>query len=118
MKTTNQQFKSSHRIIIETDEYILPIQMERIQYVVVTSNHELDLHGFDVSYYVSDPSNLTLKKLLKAGFIQIGKNTYVQPKQIAEYNIKSQKIVLVGGKTLTIQPNCIENLNNYFAKIH
>lgn len=117
MKTQKQQSETSHRIIIETDEYILPIQMEKIQYVVVTCNHYLHLHGFDADFHVSDTSKLTLNKLLRAGFLRIGKNTYVQPLQIAEYNIKTQKIVLIAGKTLQIQPDCVETLNDYFAKI-
>ncbi len=117
MKTPNQQSNPTQRIIIETDEYIFPIQMEKIQYVVVSCNHDLHLHGFDADFHVSDSTNHTFNKLLEAGFIRIRKNTFVQPKQIAEYNIKTQKIVLIAGKTLSIQPDCVETINDYFAKM-
>jgi len=117
MNTPSQQSETSHRIIIETDEYILPIQMEKIQYVVVACNHDIHLHGFDADFHVSDTSEHTLNKLLGAGFLRIRQNTYVQPMQIAEYNIKTQKIVLIAGKTLQIQPDCVKTIQDYFSNI-
>lgn len=105
------------KVILETNELILHLDLNQVLYTKVVSSSSLELTGKHHLLNINDNKKQVIQLLTSAGFIRINTAYYINPAFISEYKLKEQCVEFTNGISLPILNAFSQNLLNYLKTI-
>jgi hypothetical protein len=111
------QLPHNNRILIETDDLILTLNLDQIYFVQLVTQQKIQIsgHNFNYSLPINNDDNI-VSKIQNSGFICLNKSFYINPLQISEFNIKKLELKFTNGAKILISSNSSKKLLRYFVE--
>lgn len=103
-----------HKLVLETEEIIIPIATDRIWLATIVDEKTIVLMTVEKSLILNKYTERNICELLSAGLVQISSTNYINPNYIKEYKIANKVVELINGKTINVDDEYSKNLMGFF----